>query len=57
MCALSHRHLLFLAFLTVNLIWSTTHLAIVIGLEGFPPFMMAAIRFIIAGSILVDTSF
>jgi drug/metabolite transporter (DMT)-like permease len=57
MSSLNHKTLLVLAFLAVNLIWGTTYLAIVIGLEGFPPFLMASIRFIIAGSILVGFSF
>jgi drug/metabolite transporter (DMT)-like permease len=40
------------AFLAVCVIWGTTYLAIRISLETFPPLLMAAIRWIAAGSIL-----
>lgn len=42
-----------LAFAAIYLIWGTTYLVILIGLEDFPPHMMASIRFIIAGLLLV----
>ncbi len=42
-----------LSFAAIYLIWGTTYLVILIGLEDFPPHMMASIRFIIAGVILV----
>ncbi|MEQ9307377.1 MAG: EamA family transporter, partial [Marinoscillum sp.] len=48
--------LLVLAFAAIYLVWGTTYLAIVIGLEGFPPFMMASVRFFIAGVLLVGYS-
>lgn len=48
--------LLILAFAAIYLVWGTTYLAIVIGLEGFPPFMMASVRFFIAGVLLVGYS-
>lgn len=54
--ALSHRVLVILAFLAIYLIWGTTYLAIVIGLKGFTPFMMASIRFLVAGVLLVGYS-
>jgi drug/metabolite transporter (DMT)-like permease len=38
-----------LALLTVYVIWGSTYLAIRVALEGFPPFLMAGIRFLIAG--------
>lgn len=38
-----------LALLTVYIIWGSTYLAIRVALEGFPPFLMAGIRFLIAG--------
>lgn len=41
-----------LALLAVYLIWGSTYLAIRITLESFPPFRMAGIRFVIAGSTL-----
>ncbi len=40
------------AFAAIYLIWGTTYLAIRIGLESFPPFLMGSFRFIIAGSLL-----
>lgn len=33
-------------------IWGSTYLGIRIALEGFPPFLMAGVRFLIAGTIL-----
>ncbi len=39
-----------LALLGVYVIWGSTYLAIRYALEGFPPFLMAAIRFPIAGA-------
>lgn len=54
--ALSYRFLIMLAFLCIYLIWGTTYLAIVVGLEGFPPFLMASIRFLVAGLMLVSYS-
>jgi drug/metabolite transporter (DMT)-like permease len=38
-----------LALLSVYLIWGSTYLGIRIGLTGFPPFVMAALRFFAAG--------
>jgi drug/metabolite transporter (DMT)-like permease len=43
------RGKLLIALLSVYFIWGSTYLAIRIALEGFPPFMMAGVRFIIAG--------
>lgn len=40
------------ALLAVYLIWGSTYLAIRIALEGFPPFLMAGVRFILAGGAL-----
>ena len=39
------------AFLAVYLIWGSTFTAIVYGLESFPPFLLAASRFFLAGVI------
>ena len=40
------------AFAAVYLIWGSTYLAIRIAIETMPPFLMAGIRFLIAGAIL-----
>ena len=50
---LTPRVLVPLALLGVYLIWGSTYLAIRIALEGFPPFLMAAIRFPIAGLLML----
>lgn len=49
----SSKFLIYIAFAAIYLIWGTTFLVILIGLEDFPPHMMASLRFIIAGVILV----
>jgi drug/metabolite transporter (DMT)-like permease len=41
-----------LALLAVYIVWGSTYLAIRIALEGFPPFLMAGVRFLCAGGIL-----
>ncbi|MGE5234832.1 MAG: drug/metabolite exporter YedA [Acidobacteriota bacterium] len=41
-----------LALLAVYLVWGSTYLAIRIALEGFPPFLMAGGRFVVAGALL-----
>ena len=46
------RWKLVLAFLAVYIIWGSTYLGILIALRGFPPFMMTAFRFLLAGGIL-----
>jgi len=46
------RSLLFLAFATVCLVWGSTYLAIRVALEGFPPFFIGAVRFVLAGAAL-----
>jgi len=46
------RVLVPLALLGVYVIWGSTYLAIRIALESFPPFLMAAIRFPIAGLLM-----
>ncbi|MEW6585194.1 MAG: drug/metabolite exporter YedA [Nitrospirota bacterium] len=38
-----------IALFSLYFIWGSTYLAIKIALEGFPPFMMAGIRFILTG--------
>ncbi len=44
--------LVLLAFAAVYILWGTTYVVIVIGLESIPPFIMAAIRFLVAGVVL-----
>ncbi len=41
-----------LAFAIIYFVWGTTYLAIRVGVREFPPFLMAAIRFLVAGTIL-----
>ena len=41
-----------LALFAVYFIWGSTYLGLVFGLEGFPPFLLNGIRFIVAGGIL-----
>jgi drug/metabolite transporter (DMT)-like permease len=41
-----------LALLAVYIIWGSTYFAIRVTLESFPPFLMAGLRFLLAGSIL-----
>ena len=48
----SARVLVPLALAGVYIIWGSTYLAIRIGIEGYPPFLMAAIRFPIAGGLM-----
>ncbi len=47
--ARERRWLVPLALLAVYVIWGSTYLGIRIGLTGFPPFAMAALRFFAAG--------
>ncbi len=44
--------LVVLAFATVYIVWGSTYLAIRYAIETLPPFLMAATRFLIAGTIL-----
>ncbi|HWR78851.1 MAG TPA: drug/metabolite exporter YedA [Pseudomonas sp.] len=44
--------LLIAAFLAVYLIWGSTYLAIRIGVESWPPLLMAGIRFLLAGALM-----
>ena len=43
----------YLAWIVVCLVWGTTYLGIRIALESIPPFLMAAMRWITAGGLLV----
>ena len=40
------------AFATLYLVWGSTYLAVKYAVESFPPFLMSAVRFVIAGGIL-----
>ena len=40
------------AFLALYLVWGSTYLFIRIGVESWPPMLMAGVRFLIAGSLL-----
>ena len=42
-----------LAFATIYLVWGSTYLAMRVGVETMPPFAMAALRFITAGSLFL----
>lgn len=48
----SSRAVVILAFAAVYLIWGSTYLAIHYAIQTLPPFLMAATRFLVAGSIL-----
>jgi len=50
--AVRNRLLVLLSLFSLYLIWGGTYLAMRIGLEGFPPFILSGIRFLVAGSIL-----
>ena len=43
----------YLAWIVVCLIWGTTYLGIRIALETIPPLLMAAMRWIVAGGLLI----
>lgn len=45
--------LVILAFAGIYVIWGSTFLAISYGLEGFPPFILSGLRFLIAGLLLL----
>ncbi len=46
------RARLVLAFAAIYLIWGSTYLAIKVAIETLPPFFMASLRFLIAGTLL-----
>jgi drug/metabolite transporter (DMT)-like permease len=45
-----------LAFIAIYFVWGTTYLAAIVGLESFPPFLLSALRFCSAGTILFAAS-
>lgn len=54
MLSKKNRHLLPLigALFTLYIIWGSTYFAIRVGVEGWPPLMMAGVRFLVAGFLL-----
>src|SRR3989454_10245801 len=47
------RRRAYMAWIAVCVIWGTTYLGIRIALETIPPFLMAAFRWIVAGSLII----
>jgi len=41
-----------LAFAIIYFVWGSTYLAIRVGVREFPPFLLAALRFLVAGAVL-----
>jgi drug/metabolite transporter (DMT)-like permease len=54
MDAVTHRSTwkILLAFAIIYFVWGSTYLAIRVGVREFPPFLLAALRFLIAGAVL-----
>lgn len=50
--AASTRTLLIAAFATVYIVWGSTYLAIRVAVETLPPFLLGAIRFLVAGGAM-----
>jgi drug/metabolite transporter (DMT)-like permease len=48
---------IWLGMLVLYLVWGSTYLGIAIAVDSIPPFLMAAARFLLAGSILLAWSF
>ena len=46
------RTALLLGFATIYLVWGSTYLAIRVAVETLPPFLMAGVRFLVAGAII-----
>ncbi len=47
------RTALVVAFATIYLVWGSTYLGIRVAVETLPPFLMAGVRFVLAGSLLI----
>lgn len=47
------RSRLLIAFAVVYLAWGSTYLVIALALDSFPPFVLAALRFLLAGGLMV----
>jgi drug/metabolite transporter (DMT)-like permease len=52
----ANRWLIVLGILTLYVVWGSTYLGIRIAIDTIPPFAMASIRFLIAGSVLLAVS-
>ena len=46
------RTALVIAFATIYLVWGSTYLGIRVAVETLPPFLMAGLRFLVAGGAL-----
>jgi drug/metabolite transporter (DMT)-like permease len=46
------RSLLVAAFLVVSIVWGSTYLVIRFALDSYPPFLLGAVRFLLAGAAL-----
>lgn len=49
----SSRRLAYVAWIAVCLIWGTTYLGIRVSIETMPPFVMAGLRWVVAGGLLL----
>lgn len=47
------RYLVPLALFVLYVVWGSTYLAMRFAIEGFPPFLMAGIRFVVAGGLFI----
>lgn len=45
--------LVFISFATVYIVWGSTYFFILLALKGFPPMLLGAFRFLIAGAIML----
>lgn len=45
--------LIIMAYTATYILWGTTYFAVLIGLQTLPPFIMAAVRFLMAGLVLL----
>lgn len=45
--------LVIMAYMATYILWGTTYFAVLIGLQTLPPFIMAAVRFLMAGIVLL----
>ncbi len=52
MSFLSHRTQIILAFAVIYIVWGTTFLGVQVSLKSFPPFMLSALRLLLAGGAL-----
>jgi drug/metabolite transporter (DMT)-like permease len=50
---MSRRTWLIIAFAIVSIVWGSTYLGIRVALESYPPFLLGAVRFVLAGAVLL----